>query len=74
MLNFPKVGETKLVLAEKLAVDKYLIPRGTEISLCRGNLLVLPAGCVDARGFPIPKRIFKINGEASTPIPKLLTV
>lgn len=64
-LPFPPIGEPnkKYTLTEKLYLEQWIIPKGTEVSLYQGRnngIIALPEECFDARGFAVPKRLFKV--------------
>jgi len=63
-IAFPAVGKPAqpMVYAETLYLEQWRVPAGTEVSIYQGKnfgYVILPAGTKDARGFVIPKRVFK---------------
>jgi hypothetical protein len=61
-LPFPsgKHETVTFVLIERLYLDKWIIPVGTVLTLKGTKVIVLPDGCVDARGMTITQRMFKV--------------
>jgi hypothetical protein len=62
-LPFPPRWKSKsYTLPDRLCLEQWLIPAGTEVKLFTTDnwgLVVLPPGTCDAQGHIIPKRLFR---------------
>ena len=65
-LSFPEIGAKAIhyqVVGQPLILEQWRVPIGTTVTLYQTanfGWVVLPEGCLDMRGFTIPKRAFKM--------------
>lgn len=61
-INLGTKHTTDYTLDSDLFVEQWIVPKGTPVKLMNGQdfgFVILPQNQQDARGFGIPKRIFK---------------